>query len=263
MGLGDNLMATGMARGAAKRGKRIAFGDGHKVRWDHHSAEIFRGNRNIAIPGTERRPDVEWIPFYKGNRIYNRQGPDDRWIWNLEFRPTPGEIIFSDRERREGRRHGQGFILIEPNVETWKTVAPNKDWGFERYQRVATQLKTAGHRLLQFNFGSKRPVLAGIDVAPTHSFRDALAILSHAKLYIGPEGGLHHGAAAVGIPAVVLFGGFIPPSVTGYPTHTNLTGGAEACGRYRPCEHCRAAMAAISEDEVMAAARLHLERHAA
>ncbi len=262
MGIGDNLMATGLARGAAKRGKRIAFGDGQKLIWDQFSADIFRHNDNIATPRTENKPDVEWIPFYKGNRIYNRQG-DGCWIWNLDFHATRGEIVFDGRERRDGKRYGHDFILIEPNVEVWKSVAPNKDWGFKRYQRVATKLKGAGHRVIQFNFGSGRPTLSGVEIARSHSFRDALAIMSHASLYIGPEGGLHHGAAAVGIPAVVLFGGFIPPSVTGYETHTNLTGGAEPCGRYTPCEHCKVAMAAIGEDEVLAAARHYLERPAA
>jgi hypothetical protein len=31
MGYGDELMATGMARGAAARGKRVAFGDGQRI----------------------------------------------------------------------------------------------------------------------------------------------------------------------------------------------------------------------------------------
>jgi hypothetical protein len=62
---------------------------------------------------------------------------------------------------------------------------------------------------------------------------------------------MHHGAAAMGVPGVVLFGGFIPPQVTGYLMHANLTGGAEACGSLNPCPHCAAAMQAISVDEVL------------
>jgi hypothetical protein len=44
------------------------------------------------------------------------------------------------------------------------------------------------------------------------------------------EGGMHHAAAAVGVPAVVLFGGFIPPEIMGYKGQISLTGGATACG---------------------------------
>ena len=69
------------------------------------------------------------------------------------------------------------------------------------------------------------------------SFRHALAILERARLYVGGEGGLHHGAAAVGVGGVVLFGGFVPPLVTGYAVHANLTGGAEAITVNEVLEH--------------------------
>jgi hypothetical protein len=62
---------------------------------------------------------------------------------------------------------------------------------------------------------------------------------------------------------VVLFGGFIPPQVTGYPGHVNLTGGAVACGSLQRCSHCQAAMNAISVDEVHAAALGLLDRREA
>lgn len=252
MGLGDQLMASGMARGASKRGKRIAFGDGRKILWDKNSEIVFRRNPNIAPPGTERQGDIEWVRYYKGHRLYNRQD-GDRWVWNMEFSPTPGEVFLGPLEKREARRHGSGFVLIEPNVEFWKSSAANKDWGRERYQAVADALRKSGKRVVQFTYGKTQ--LNGVERIATRDFRQALGVMEHAALYIGPEGGLHHGAAAMGTKAVVLFGGFIPPQVTGYRTHVNLTGGAEACGSLKPCNHCRQAMAAISVEEVLEAAQ--------
>lgn len=247
-------MATGLARGAKARAKRIAFGDGQRIIWDKNSEAIFWNNPNIARPGSERDRNLEWIPYYKGHRIYNRQDPAaQRWIWNLDFRPQRGEIFFDRNELRNSERFGKGFVLIEPNIETWKSVAPNKDWGRAKYQVVADALKAEGYRVAQFHY-EKSPMLDGVEKLRTIAFRDALAIMRHAALYIGPEGGLHHGAAAVGTPAVVIFGGFIPPSVTGYDDHANLTGGAEACGSYTRCQHCIDAMAAISVDDVLNAA---------
>lgn len=256
MGLGDNLMATGMARGAAARGKAIAFGDGKKIRWDQNSATIFDRNPNIARPGAEGRGNLKWIPFYKGHRLYNSHG-DGRWIWNYEFRPTPGEMFFSVAERRTAEAYAPGFVVIEPNVPTWKSVAPNKQWPAWRYNEVGKALAKSGHRLLQFSYKTGDVVNDAQQVI-SKDFRTALAILRRAALYIGPEGGLHHGAAAVGVKAVVLFGGFIPPQVTGYDTHINLTGGAEACGSFNSCPHCRAAMDRISVDEVLDAANRQL-----
>lgn len=252
MGLGDQLMASGMARGAAARGKKIAFGDGRRIIWDQHSAEVFKSNPNIAKPGSERDANAEWVPYYKGHRLYNKQGPG-RWIWNMEFRPIPGEVFFDRQEVRNGKRYGEGFVLIEPDVPSWKAVAPNKDWGRGKYQALADRLRKEGLRLAQLRHPKSGPPLAGVEQFRSLNFRDALAILSHARVYVGPEGGMHHGAAAVTRPAVVLFGGFIPPQVTGYDSHTNLTGGAEACGSFNACPHCKAAMANISVEEVHAA----------
>lgn len=261
MGVGDNLMASGMARGASVRGKRIAFGDGRKIIWDQNSRPIFQRNPNIAPPGTDRSSRNEWIEFYRGHRIYNTKGAG-RWIWNYDFRPIPGEMFFSRDEKLWAEKQVLGFVVIEPNVPTWKTVATNKQWPVDRYDQVALQLRIAGHDVVQFAYGQGWRIAAARQVK-TDSFRLGLAVLARAALYIGPEGGLHHGAAAVGVPAVVLFGGFIPPQVTGYAMHTNLTGGAEACGSLSACPHCRAAMARISVEEVLAAAQSHLERRAA
>jgi len=257
VGLGDQLMGAGMARGAwAGRKRKVAFGERGRIRWDANSETIFRGNPNIARPGEEGRADLEWVRYFKGHRIYNRQdAAGGRWIWNYEFSAKPGEVFLTAQEAAAGRRFGQGFVVVEPHVPSWKSVAPNKDWGAKRYQQVVDKLIAENVRVLQFTYDKGGPALRGVEAVSTAGFRDALAVMSNAALFLGPEGGLHHAAAAVSVPGVVLFGGFIPPQVTGYATHANLTGGAEACGSYRPCAHCRAAMDRITVDEVHEAAR--------
>jgi len=251
MGIGDNIMATGMARGAAKRGKRVAFGDGSKIRWDTYSELIFRHNVNICPPASRGASNVEWIPFYRGNRLYNRQG-DGRWIWNYDFRPTPGEFFLTGEERKFAEHAGKGFVLIEPNLPPQKTSSPNKQWPQERYAVVAHRLAQQGHRIVQLAYGRGYRIPRAVQIA-TPNFRLAAAVLQRAALYIGPEGGLHHAAAALDVPGVVIFGGWVPPEVTGYAAHANLTGDAgEACGLFSPCDHCRQALLKITVDEVLA-----------
>ena len=253
MGFGDALMASGLARGAAARGKRIAFGDGARIIWSAWEREILRLNPNVAPPGAEGAPDLEWIAHYKGHRLYNRPTPE-RWIWNYDFRPVPGEVFFDDQELSFGRACGGGYVVIEPDVPL-KDVADNKRWHKARFVEVAARLLATGREVVQFSRdGSGSPLVPGVRIIVTPTFRHALAALSRAALYIGPEGGLHHGAAAMGVPAVVLFGGFIPPEVTGYAGHTNLFTGGTACGARRPCAHCREAMDAITPQMVVDAA---------
>jgi len=251
MGAGDDIMASGMARGAQARGRRIAFGDRKRIIWGPFSEIVFRHNPNIAPPGSEKAADIEWIEYYKGRRIYNQHTPQ-RWVWNYDFKATPGELFFSSTELAQGQRFGQGFVLIEPNIPVQKTIAYNKWWPLENYQRVADSIRDNLHRrVLQFAYEGMTYTLKGVKLAKTESLRDAYAILSNASLYVGPEGGLHHAAAALGIPAIVIFGGFIPPQITGYDFHINLTGGAKACGSLTKCPHCRKALEAILPSDVM------------
>jgi ADP-heptose:LPS heptosyltransferase len=248
LGFGDDILATGLAR-QVPLGKRAAFGNGRNIIWGPWSEEIFRHNPRVARPGQEAAGDLIWIDHYKGHRKYNRlDRATGRWIWNYDFKPIPGEIFLNREELELANMIGQDFIFIEPNVPWRKSVAVNKDWGLQNYQAVADRLRKNGHRVVQSLHG--RDQLERVDHIATRTFRHALAVLSRARAALLPEGGLHHGAAAFGIRAAVLFGGFIPPAVTGYDTHINFTGGATACGSLISCEHCRAAMKNISAEEV-------------
>lgn len=255
MGYGDEIMATGLARGACERGKRIAFGDGRRIIRGPWCDQIFRFNPNVAPPGSERDPDIEWVAFYKGNRIYNRL-EKGRWIWNMAFKPIPGEIVFDDQEEEIAALLPPDVILIEPNVPQNKSVAVNKQWPLERWQRVADALLADGFNVVQLSYSGMRYRLEGVDFWTTKEFRHALIAMSRARLFIGHEGGLHHAAAAFLVPAVVIFGGFIPPQVTGYDFHINLVGDALACGSLFDCQHCKRALDNITVDQVIDAAKM-------
>lgn len=236
-----------MARGAAARGRRVAFGDGRRVVWHRNAFEIFRGNDNVVASESLRGQDVEWIAHYPGKRRYCTLVGGKRRQWR--FTPHTqrvGEIFFDVGEALLAQAMSSAsYVIIESAV---KRTASNKQWPVERYQQVARELQAAGHRVLQFNDG-----LADVPVIRMSDFRRAMAALSSARLFIGPEGGLHHAAAALGVPAVVLFGGFISPEVTGYESHVNLfTGDDMGCGMIDPCSHCRAAMSRITVDQVVA-----------
>jgi Glycosyltransferase family 9 (heptosyltransferase) len=247
MGYGDDIMGSGLARGAADRGKRIAFGDGRRIIWGPYSAEIFQGNPNVAPPGHERRPDIEWIEFYKGKRTYSYV-KGDRWVWNYDFRVKRGQIFFD----RTFAPVQDDLIVIEPNVANQKSSCANRQWAAERFQQVADLLAGKGFRIVQPDYPGAANRLQGAALVATN-FRGNLELLRQARLFIGPHGGLSHGAAAVLLPAVVLFGGWAPPQVLGYDIHENIANG-EACGSLKRCQHCLDAMEAITVDQVMAAA---------
>lgn len=248
MGYGDELMGSGVARGAAARGKRIAFGDGKRIIWHAIARDIYRNNPNVAPPGSEGDADIEWVRHYPGARLYHTGFTRERWHYS-DWRATPGELFFDEGELAWAQAQPSGLVVIEPNV---KGSAPNKQWPVYRYSEVARALAAAGFEVAQFATGDH--VLPGVKTIHAPTFRHAVALLARARLYVGPEGGLHHGAAAVGIPAVVIFGGFTHPRNTGYDGHVNIFIGEKPCGSRHPCGHCHHAMMAILSDRVFQSA---------
>jgi hypothetical protein len=255
MGIGDELMAAGEA-GRARRmgGPKVAILDRKgQPRWHpvwNFCADVERPENwtpgGPAIVNCGRlRPYIDWPASLKS-----------RWSF-LRYRPAPARVavppdLLAAAERWRGR------IVIEPNLKT--KASPNKDWGWRRWGEMV--LQRPDWPWLQLGpEGTKR--LPGVEMAVTPGFGEALAVLSVAKAAVLPEGGLHHAAAAVGLPAVVIYGGYISPAQTGYPDHLNLYTGGEPCGWRQPCQHCTRAMEAITPARVLRALDKLLEKQAA
>jgi hypothetical protein len=255
MGWGDEIMVTGQARRLQEADPRpvIVRDRNGRPRWH----PIFEGN-----PRLRRRYDqaagrraVQFLDNYSGHRPYlnyarfNNADKREPYVYTA-WRASPGEIYLTERERTLGAL-AAGALILEPTIKP--NASPNKDWGRARWQALAEQLTRDGARLVQIGpVGT--PLLEGVAWIQTNDVRQAAAVLSGADLLIAPEGGLHHAAAALGVRAVVIFGGFISPATTGYDAHTNLYAGGAACGMRLPCAHCAEAMAAITPRQVADAA---------
>lgn len=262
MGYGDELIASGQARGAHARGKRIAFGDGSKIIWHPYAERIFAGNPNVAPPGSEKAPDIEWIANYKGNRPYARTNDaKTHWIYTPGTVKVPGEVFLNAAEQDWAQQQvgERPFVLIEPSVAHFKQMKSNKQWPVGRYMAIAEKLQASGYGVVQFTYsepyGVGNLLGNGVQVIKPPTFRHSLALMQRAQFYVGPEGGMHHGAAAVGIPAVVIFGGYISPDITGYTNHYNHYAGGAPCGRFEVCQHCAAALASITVEQVFESCR--------
>lgn len=252
MGWGDELMLTGQVRALQAtdpRRVRIVY---PQPRW-HES-----WNNNPRIAALDEKGDFQSLEGRpNGLRAYIRGKKATRWVWQ-PHQPTPGELYFNTEERAFGARYA-GRLIIEPTLKSG--ASPNKQWGWAKWQALVHRLQAIGLQPTQLGPpGAAR--LQGVEFVQTQSMRLAAAVLSTARVAVLPEGGLHHVAAAVGAPAVVIFGGYISPEVTGYRTHRNLyTESREhplGCGMRSPCAHCAQAMAAISPDHVMQALELLL-----
>ena len=243
MGFGDWVMATADAKRINEQHNlRVVFGDGNKRYWD----EVLDNNPRIAkylLPG-ER---FAWIANFPGHRPYIDKTTKDRFIYKEDFRASPGELYVNRKPKSD-------YILIEPNVKDW-WLGKNKDWGFKNWKALVSKLDC---EFIQVGTGKIRK-FNNASFKQTNSFTDALYWLSGAKLFIGADGGLHHAAAALGVPSIVLWGGATSPVNLGYEFHTNIWHGDEPCGTYsKECQHCRELLDKITVEEVYEATERYL-----
>lgn len=247
MGIGDEIMVTGeVKRRAAGTVRRFAIRDPRPNRGlPHRWEDVWAGNPLIARPG---ETFDEWLDIYPGNRPYIAAKQSTKWTWR-EYGPEPGELYLTDRDLAL-KGFAQGRVVVQPAIKA--RASPNKHWGWHRWQQLVDNDRSV--RWLQMGEGHEQR-LRGVPFIKTVSFREACGVLTAARAIVVQEGALHHAAAALGTPAVVLFGGFISPRVTGYAAQRSLfVEDAEhplGCGARMVCPHCRNAMAQIKPSLVM------------
>lgn len=241
MGVGDWIMATSQIRAINERtGRLVVVVDLRgRIRW---AEGVFNNNPRIASMQTRR---TARLCNAGGSRPYIHAKTPTRWIWKL-WDIAPGELFFDPDERRRIADTKSDAVLIEPHT---KVPGSNKAWLWERWQAVAS---SGVARFVQIGPPGTR-ALDGVQFIETRTFREALLVMAACRGYVGTEGGLHHAAAALNVPAVVLWSHFIAPQFTGYASQTNIRHSDTYCGLRVPCMECHASMEAITTTEVIEA----------
>lgn len=249
MGIGDEIMAAGVARvhhAATGQRVRILRRSG-KPRW----FDIWNYLPWMAQPEERGEFHEIYAKDAQDLRPYIERKTDRQWIWRA-YRPEVSGFVFTASEI-EFARAALDAVIIEPHIKPG--ASPNKAWPWQRWQ----QLVAAAPELPWMQLGPQGTRrLDGVRHLATRDFRLAAAALAEARAAVLTEGALHHAAAAVHTPAVVIRGGFIGPLVTGYPGQVDFfEGGAWplGCGMRVSCAHCQAAMMGITVTAVLRALR--------
>ncbi len=242
-GLGDVLLCTPALREVRRRwpGRRILLYTDF--------AELVRGLPYLD----EVRPSAECPP---GATLltYEECVPPTRHVARLigellgvtvtDLRPDC--VVDPATDARWAARLGglrRPVLVVHRRAAAW---TPNKDWPAAAWSALLPELCRLGSVV---EIGTAAPDDPGPDHPDYHDLRgqtslsDLPALLKHADLHLGPDSGPMHLAAAVGCPAVVLFGGYTHSAQVGYADHTNLDAVVEcaACWLRTPCPiglHC-------------------------
>jgi hypothetical protein len=270
MGFGDDLMGTGLVNALRQDypdtkfvfGNPDDFHDAAENKIKGHYTEIFMNNPHILVPG-EPVKNICCVPDYPGHRAYIDYDKCEyelieegkkaifKFAWNPDWKAPKGELWFTDDEKSAASeiamRLPYPYFVIEPNV-MGKPWINKKSWPFDRWQDFVDALPEI--TFVQFN-GDK--VLDGVHQVMTPSFRQATGILACAGGFVGTDGGLHHAAAALDVPSIVLWGHYSSPQTFGYDDQTNLRhDDGIGCGiTYKECRECNESMLKISVDEVV------------
>ena len=273
MGYGDDLMITGIARIEKKKypNKQVVIGnlDEKKI---YHSI-IYDNNPNIThVKALDRKKSVHFINYHNFNRPYiNYEKSNlERWIWSMNFSPTPGELYFSEHEKKiadeiiieakqfwkkKNKSNYNAIIFLEASSTKIHSSAlslkqKNINWGFNNWNQLATKIKN-DYLIIQSVHETSKKIEGVFYSNKKFNFRIACAILDRCDLFVGPQGGFVHAAAALGKKAVVYYGGWIHPRLTGYNFHENLyfDHPKSPCGvRGYLCDHCDEARKSIKVD---------------
>ena len=270
MGYGDELMATGIAKIVKRKfpDRQIVIGNFEKKIVTQ--SIIFLNNPNIinGPKGIDQKKIVHFVNSSPGNRphINWKKTVKGRRVWNFNFKPTPGELFFSMDEinlakkaiqdseifwRNNNKLNHKGIVFIETTSSKldnplfgFKHV--NTDWGKKNWLSLVNILKKK-YLVIQ-SLHTKSVNYEGV-FGIKCNFREACAVMKFCNLYVGPEGGFTHAAAALKKPAVNIFGGWIHPQVTGYDFHDNIYIDIEGspCGIFsHECKHCKTCMRKIT-----------------
>ena len=266
MGYGDDLMVTSLAANAKRKypNKQIIIGNAKKKQ-AYHSI-VYDNNPSISdCRNLDFNKPIHMIDYHPGNRPYinyEMSKKYGKYIWNINFKPTPGAIFFSKEEKNNAK------IILENAVEYWKKKNKkkykaiifletsstkindmqfgikhqNKDWGWKNWCKLTEQIKNEFLIIQPRHKDTK--ILEDIYTTNNINFREACAILNLCDFYLGNEGGFGHASAALGKKAIIYFGGWIDPKIIGYSFHDNIYFNSKEspCGEFKKfCDHCERA----------------------
>jgi hypothetical protein len=188
--------------------------------------------------------------------------------------PSPdhaGELFFTELERRDFAAYLErsglkkaAYLAVEPHSkEEW--FGGLRAWPLDRWKELLARAVRAWPSLPIVQVGVPgREILPGArDWTDLGGFRQAALALESAGLFAGTEGGLMHAAAAVGAPALILYGCVTLPEYSGYPERHRIVCHYLPCapsGARHACSCGGASMGGITVDEVMEALAEELRR---
>src|SRR5581483_7358784 len=210
-GIGDELMLTAVAAAARAAGTPISIlakypevwqdnGDPARIETDFELWFYARRRAWIAA-------EIIHLAYENGQRRHIAEQMAEKAGVRL---PTGWRPVL--RLKNSGQRDSK-LIVIQNSCRGARYAAETKEWPQSRWQELIRHLVPEFH-LVQLGTAQDPPLEAVEDRRGRTTLREAAGLLQRAGLFLGLESGLMHVAAAVGTPAVIIYGGRSRPGET-------------------------------------------------
>ena len=258
MGWGDYIMTTGIVRRLKNENPNLQVLIKEPYNDTRQYKDIFYKNPYITSIDSFNNK----LPYVKIPRVLAGINNEfnDRIIWKKERVAEVGDLYTKKKEEKfaedsinaifehrknKNKKLPRGIIFLSDtakrNIILNNKIVNyehyvNKEWGRNKWEEFIKI--TSKDYILVKNAISEYSTVEGI-YSINCDFRTNYAIMEKCDFYIGNEGGLSHLWAITRKRGIVFFGHWIPPHVTGYPFHLNLSKNInDHCGSLTKCETC-------------------------
>ncbi|MGD9202355.1 MAG: glycosyltransferase family 9 protein [Chitinispirillia bacterium] len=205
-GYGDTLLVAAVARELKKKYGKI------EITVNRTRKELLDNNPNVDNIGQQYN-GVDLNYHYGKYNIKKNTGSTLIQIMckkvSIENPENLVDIYFTKDEIKYADMHTS---RIKKPVITIHTTSNNFDnsrkfWPVTYWERIVDILRN-NYTLIQLGNSDEIPIRGSINFLGKQNIRLSIALIKKAKLHLGIVSSLMHGAAAVGTPAIILFGGF-------------------------------------------------------
>ena len=256
-GMGDVLMATPALRERKRRNP------GCRVTLYTDYGELVEGAPFLdeIRPWPERPEGAFWISYERslppGRHIARIMG-DQLGVAVDEIRPCCRvRPELAERFRREWAGLPRPVVAINRRAGFW---TPNKDWPGEHWDALAARLSARGTVIDLGDTTAEAesaPAPGGsyLDLRGRTTLPELVAAIAAADVLVAPMTGTVRIAAALGVPTVVIYGGYEDPDCSAYPGNINLYSPVECspCWLRTPCPVGKKCLQQIAPEQVEAA----------
>lgn len=257
-GLGDQLICTVLFR-------RLAKENSGKIWMMSHYPKLFENNRDVDIVVPDSWRVIKYCSKFNVDVIELKYG---KLIGNVDKIAPPTkhmitEIIESSNSKgtfelkpiflaTQKFTSKEKFVCMQGTETKSSTLVKNKQWNKDKMKEVSSILSSR-YKIIQVGLPGENLLPNTVDMRGKFTFAELAACLKESQFFIGQEGFIMHLARSQDTRSVIIYGGRIKASQSGYPCNENIETNPDCspCWQNNHCDYDRTCLKDITVKDVV------------